>query len=263
MKPFRQTLTYKRKNYSLVMVTSHLVGSRIDTLLRDLYNQCFNANLYFSIISSLLNFTGGEGPSSKGISVTLLDNEEKPIFLASWLWNFETHSLELYNTCKDPHEKTLSAFTILSNIHNLIIPEMIKKYSDGRPVVFRLAVLQKNPFLIAAIHTYSQLGFRVERRPFPVTVSLDNYFTMRIIVTQHEDSKGTRGKFIRKQKTADNLIRVAVLARYSHNDIMNLLEAVIYKYPKIFFNKRNTNSNINNINTSDLRAVWMSLKKHI
>jgi hypothetical protein len=132
------------------------------------------------------------------------------------------------------------------------MPEMIKKYGDGGSVSFRLAVLQKNPYLIAALHTYSQLGFQVEKRPFPVSVYLEDYFTMRIKVSNHEGKRT-----VQKQKLANNLIRVAALSKYTHNDLMNLLEAVIYRSPKIRFNKKHINKTVN------LRRVWEILNTYL
>ena len=163
---FCQKFHYHNRQYLLRIVDSDLQHTKIDEQVAEMYNRCFQGEIWGGIVSQLLEFSNGVGPTSIGFTLVVIECvSEKPVFLASWIWNGQTRAIEMFNTCKDLSDKHFSAFHILDQVNRYIVPLMAVKYGGTSPetVQYRLAVLQKNPYLISALHTYSRLGFRVEK----------------------------------------------------------------------------------------------------
>ena len=250
MTKFKQEFSVGNNKYTLTLVDSSFKNTPIDDQLAKLYNNSFQADIWGGMVSRLLMFTEGIGHQPSGINVLVIDQKKsKPVFLSTWVWNPLTNAIEMFNTCKDYTDRTLSTYDILNYVHQFIIPEMVSRYGrrkkGRRQIVYRLAVLQKNPCLIAALHTYSRLGFRVEKSPAPMKISLSPYFTM---VTELSPDQ------VVPQKLANNLIRVAILSNYTSQDLLNLIEAVSDRSATIDFLK---------YQPSDItpKQTWKILKK--
>ncbi len=138
--------------------------------LGNIYDTCFGGGISIDKIHDLNSFTEG-----RGTTIIITDKDDHTVFIASLIKNTNTGVIELFNICKDLHQKQLSGYKVLDIIINHFIRDntLFKGYEN-----IRLAMLCNNPYLIPAFKTYCRLGFRVESEVKPVLSMLSDYITM-------------------------------------------------------------------------------------
>jgi hypothetical protein len=123
-----------------------------------------------------------------GCSMVVSDQQDQALLLASFIYNPLESTVEVYNICKNPDNKGLSAYQFLVEFINEFIPN--NTLLPGCHTI-RLALLCDNKYVVPAFITYCKLGFQVDVSNQPLSSVLPPHITMSRPITDTTQSDPT------------------------------------------------------------------------
>ena len=145
------------------------LSKQLQCSCHELFGQCFRETPNKSCEPMFL-FT-----QTNGCGIVVSDQSEMALLLVSFIYDSESKTVEIYNVCKNPKNRDISAFIFLDTLFQYFIPN--NPLFAGCQTL-RLALLCSNKYLVPAFITYCRLGFRVDQPNRQMNSLLPQHVTM-------------------------------------------------------------------------------------
>jgi len=100
------------KKYFISILKYSNIDDKLENEFSQLYNKCFNQ---FNDLQTLIDFVG-----ENGLNVMIFDSNKHLIFIVSFVYNYDSKYIEMYNVCKN-FESQISTTFLLNNILNYLL----------------------------------------------------------------------------------------------------------------------------------------------